>query len=119
MGKIKVKNIRVYAHHGCLREESVVGSEYSVDVLVEADLSKASLSDDLAETVDYVSIHEIVKNEMGIASKLLEHVAKRIINRILSEIQLVDSVEVEVSKINPPIGGDVEEVSIVMASKRN
>ncbi|MGI9552178.1 MAG: dihydroneopterin aldolase [Aurantibacter sp.] len=119
MGKVKINNIRVYAHHGCLREESVVGSEYSVRVTVDANLSKASASDDLSDTVDYVHIHRIVKEEMQIASKLLEHVAKRIIDRILLEIDLVDEVEVAVSKINPPIGGDVEKVTIVLGSKRN
>ncbi|MCL4112845.1 UNVERIFIED_CONTAM: hypothetical protein GTU68_005530 [Idotea baltica] len=119
MGKVKVSNIRVYAHHGCLNEESIVGSEYTVDVHVDTDLIKASISDDLSDTVDYVQIHEIVKIEMQTASKLLEHVAKRIIDRIVSEIQMVDFVEVFVTKINPPIGGDVEKVTIGLSSKRN
>lgn len=119
MGKVKITNIRVYAHHGCLREESIVGSEYSVDVTVETNLSKASVSDELSDTVDYVHIHQIVKEEMQIASKLLEHVAKRIIDRALTEIVMVDDVEVSVSKINPPIGGDVEKVTVVLSSKRN
>lgn len=119
MGKVKVNNIRVYAHHGCLSEESIVGSEYTVDVTVGTNLSKASVSDELSDTVDYVHIHQIVKEEMQIASKLLEHVAKRTINRILSEIDMVDDVEVAVSKINPPIGGDVEKVTVVLSSKRN
>lgn len=118
MGKVKINNIRLYAHHGCLREESVVGSEYVVAVTVGADLSGASVSDDLSDTVDYVHIHQIVKEEMQIASKLLEHVAKRIIDRILFEIALADDVEVAVSKINPPIGGDVEKVTVVLSSKR-
>lgn len=119
LGKVKIDNIRVYAHHGCLREESVVGSEYTVGVTVGADLAKASSSDELSDTVDYVNIHQIVKEEMQIASKLLEHVAQRIIDRVLSEIDLVDQVEVAVSKINPPIGGDVEKVTVVLHSKRN
>lgn len=119
MGKVKITNIRVYAHHGCLREESIVGSEYSVDVTVGTNLSKASLSDELSDTVDYVHIHQIVKEEMQIASKLLEHVAKRTIDRVLTEIAMVDDVEVSVSKINPPIGGDVEKVTVVIGSKRN
>jgi len=119
MGKVKITNIRVYAHHGCLREESIVGSEYSVDVTVETNLSKASVSDDLIDTADYVHIHQIVKEEMLIASKLLEHVAKRIIDKVLNEIIMVDAIKVSVSKINPPIGGDVEKVTVVLRSKRN
>ncbi|MRI01112.1 dihydroneopterin aldolase [Kriegella sp. EG-1] len=119
MGKVIVNNIRVFAHHGCLNEESIVGSEYTVDVHVDTDLNKASITDELTDTVDYVQINHIVKTEMQIASKLLEHVAKRIIDRIISEIKMVDFVEVFVSKINPPIGGDVEKVTISLSSKRS
>ncbi len=118
MDKVKVNNIRVYAHHGCLAEETAIGSEYLVNVSVDADLTKASISDKLSDTVDYVHINHIVKEEMKVPSKLLEHIGKRIINRIFSEIQIVQKAEVEVSKINPPIGGDVEKVTIVLKEKR-
>ena len=118
MGKVRVDNIRVYAHHGCLKEETAIGSEYRVDVSVNADLSQASISDRLAETVDYVHINYIVKEEMNIPSKLLEHVGKRIIKRIFDEIAIVNKAEVSVSKINPPIGGDVEKVTVVLKEKR-
>ena len=86
MGKVKIDNIRVYAHHGCLKEETAIGSEYRVDVSVDADLTKASLSDKLSDTVDYVHINQIVKQEMDIPSKLLEHVGQRIINRIFKAV---------------------------------
>lgn len=112
VGKITVSNIRVYAYHGCLKEESVIGSDYRVDIEVLADLSKASCTDHLIDTVDYVLINLIVKEEMAIASKLLEHVAKRILDRIFIECVTVSSAAVTVSKINPPINGDVEMVSI-------
>ena len=118
MGKVKVENIRVYAYHGCLKEETAIGSEYRVDVQVNANLSKASISDDLSDTVDYVHINHIVKEEMKVPSKLLEHVAQRIINRVFLEIPLVSKTKVSVSKINPPIGGDVECVSIKLKLKR-
>jgi len=118
VGKVKIDNIRVYAHHGCLKEETAIGSEYRVDVSVDADLSKASLSDKLSDTVDYVHINQIVKQEMDIPSKLLEHVGQRIINRIFKEIEIVVKATVWVSKINPPIGGDVEKVTVVLEEKR-
>tara|TARA_R110000868_G_scaffold34421_2_gene124360 strand:- start:989 stop:1345 length:357 start_codon:yes stop_codon:yes gene_type:complete len=112
MGKITVSNIKVYAYHGCLKEESIIGSDYRVDIEVLADLSKAAVSDDLNDTVDYVHINHIVKEEMLIKSKLLEHVAKRILDRIFKECATITSAGVSVSKINPPINGDVEMVSI-------
>lgn len=118
MGKVTVSNIRVYAHHGCLGEETIIGSDYRVDVTVWADLKKAVRSDRLTDTVDYVHINHVVKEEMGVPSKLLEHVGQRILDRILKEIPMVYKVGVAVSKINPPIGGDVEKVTIVLKSKR-
>jgi len=118
MGVIKVRNIRVYAYHGCLVEEGKIGSDYRVDLTVRADLSKSAKSDDLNDTVDYVHLNKIVKEEMAIRSKLLEEVANRIIIRILDELSIVKKVTVAVSKLNPPIGGNVAMVTIEMTKKR-
>ena len=118
MGKITVNNIRVHSNHGCLKEEKLIGSDYRVDLEVSADLSKPAVSDRLSETVDYVHLNNIVKEEMAIPSKLLENVAQRILDRILKEIQMVDSAEITVAKINPPIGGDVESVSVKIKNSR-
>lgn len=118
MGIIKVTDIKVFAHHGCLKEETVIGSDYRVDVEVEANLKTSAKSDELEDTVDYVLINRIVKEEMNIPAKLLETVALKIINRIFKESKLVCKAEVAVSKINPPIGGDVKEVTIVMCDER-
>lgn len=119
MGKIKVENIRIYAHHGCLSEETVIGSEYSVTVCISADLSAPAITDKLSDTVDYVHINHLVKEEMSVPSKLLEHVAKRIIDRIFSELGMVKKIVVSVSKINPPIGGNVEKVTVKLSQKRS
>ena len=96
----------------------LIGSDYRVDLEISADLSRPAISDQLSETVDYVHLNNIVKEEMKVRSNLLEHVAKRIIDRIFKEIQEVTEVEVEVSKINPPIGGDVESVSVKLKYTR-
>lgn len=118
LGVVKVSNIRIYAYHGCLVEEGKIGSEYRVDVSVKANLTPSADSDDLMDTVDYVYINKIVKEEMAIRAKLLENVAKRIIKCIFNEIKLVDKVKVSVSKINPPIGGNVALVSVVLKKSR-
>lgn len=118
MGIIKVENIRVYANHGCLKEETKIGSDYRVDLKIKADLQKSAQSDALADTVDYVLLNKIVVEEMAIPSALLETVAKRIINRIFAESKLVSVATVAVGKVNPPIGGDVEIVTIEISEKR-
>lgn len=119
MGIIKVENIKVYAHHGCLKEETVIGSNYRVDVAVSANLDKSSKTDELKDTVDYVTLNSIVVDEMGIPCKLLETVAQRIIARFLNECAAVDWASVSVSKLNPPLGGDVEKVTVVLEEKRS
>ncbi|RLD28797.1 MAG: dihydroneopterin aldolase [Bacteroidetes bacterium] len=118
MGIIKVENIKVYAYHGCLKEETKIGSEYRIDLVVKADLSSSSKTDNLNDTVDYVLLNKIVKEEMNIPSKLLETVTKRILDRVFIESGLVTKVIISVSKINPPIGGDVGMATITLSEKR-
>ena len=118
MGSIKLKNIRVFAYHGCLVEEGKIGSDYRVDLKVKGDLSNSATSDELIDTIDYVHLNKIVKEEMSIRSKLLESVAERINNRVLQELIMVQKVKVSVSKINPPIGGNVAMVSVTRSKSR-
>lgn len=118
MGTIKLKNIRTFSYHGCLVEESKIGSDYRVDLEIKADLRKSMETDELEDTVDYVHLNKIVTEEMAIRSKLLEHVAKRIVKRIFNEIPEVSRIIVGVSKLNPPIGGDVEAVTVELEEYR-
>lgn len=119
MGTIKLQNIRTFSFHGCLMEESKIGSDYSTDLEIKTDMRKSAVSDDLHDTVDYVHLNKVVVEEMAIRSKLLEHAAHRIIKRIFDELPAVSRVMVSVSKLNPPIGGDVEAVTVVMEEYRS
>jgi len=114
MGKVILTDIRIYAFHGCMEEEERIGSDYIVNLEVEADMKKASATDALVDAIDYVNLNTIVKEEMSVRSKLLEHVGQRIIDRILKQFPEVLSVEVSVAKQNPPIGGDVGEVCVCL-----
>ena len=118
MSTIRLKNIKIFAFHGCLVEEGKIGSDYLVNLSVTANLERAAKTDELKDTVDYVKLQGIVKDEMAIRSKLLEHVGQRIIDAIFIQLSMVNSVKVTVAKLNPPIGGDVSEVSVTMNSRR-
>ena len=118
MGKIKINTIQLYAKHGCLVEEGKIGSIYNVDVTVNTDFSKPATSDNLKDAVDYVHLYRIVKEEMAIRSALLEHVANRILDKMLLEIPIIKKATVKIAKINPPIGGNVSDVSIIMSKKQ-
>ena len=114
--KVHVNNIKVYAYHGCLDEEGIIGSDYRVDVLVGVKNKLSHQNDDLNQTVDYSLVTQIVVEEMTIRSKLIETVAAKIIKRVHNECAHSERVSVTVTKINPPIDGDVETVSVTLSS---
>lgn len=118
MGIIKVENIRVFANHGCLKEETKIGSDYRVDLSVKANLQPSATSDLLGDTVDYVFLNQVIREEMQKPSHLLETVCRRILDRVFQEDKLIKIATVSISKLNPPIGGDVEMVTIKMTDKR-
>ena len=118
MGKVYVENIRVYAYHGCLPEETLIGSEYRVDVWVEGNLSVSAVSDQLEDTIDYVTLCACVREEMASPSKLLEHVTQRILNRIFESNARINLANIKVAKINPPIVGHVASVAVELEQGR-
>lgn len=110
--KIAVEGIKLYAYHGCLPEEEKIGTFYITDVYIETDFSEAAQTDNLNKTVDYVDVYTIVKEEMAIRSKLIEQVGQRIFTRIKHELQGISGLEVKISKLNPPMNGNVDRVWI-------
>lgn len=112
-GVILINNIRLYAYHGCLREEAIIGGNYMVDVKIITDYSGASLTDKLSQTVDYCIVFEIVKREMKIRSKLIEHAAQRVATSLKEEIPGIKKVIVKLTKFCPPVNGDVGSVSVL------
>ena len=111
---IEVVGIKIYAFHGCLPEEEKIGGNYLVDVMLNTDFSEAATYDALEKTVDYVLVNKIVREEMAIRSKLIEHVGQRMVNRLRSETNGITHLRVRVTKICPPINGDVDHVAIVI-----
>ena len=118
MDEIVLENIKIYAFHGCMKEETRIGSDYIINLNVKADLQDAAISDQLEDTVNYVDLLNIVNEEMAIDSKLLEHVAERIVSRILRTMKVVNNVQVKVAKQNPPINGNISAVTIIRKGSR-
>ena len=113
MNRIEVNGIKLYAYHGCLKEEGVIGGHYVVDVTIDTDFSVAAETDDLSNTVDYVDVNRIVTEEMAIRSKLIECVGWRIVEKIKA-LDNVANITVKVTKLSPPINGDVNNVAIII-----
>jgi dihydroneopterin aldolase len=116
VGIINVKGIKLYAYHGCLDEEALIGGQYIVDVKIETDFSRAQVTDDLSKTVDYVSVFNVVKSRMAIRCRLIEHAAALIAEELVKQFPAIQVTEVTLTKINPPMNGDVKEVSVTVTS---
>ena len=112
MGKITLSGMEFYAYHGCFAEEQAIGMHFRVDVCYVTDTSKAQQTDDIADTISYLDVYRIVKREMGTPSHLLEHVGDRICQALLAVFPAMESVTAKVSKLNPPLGGQLESVSV-------
>ncbi|MBK9190607.1 MAG: dihydroneopterin aldolase [Crocinitomicaceae bacterium] len=114
INEVEVSGIEVFAYHGCMEEEARLGGKFIVDVVVTTDFMKAAQTDELVDTIDYVRMREIVVEEMGIRSKLIEHVGYRILNRYRQEFKNMIKARIKVRKLNPPIKGAVKEVAITI-----
>lgn len=114
IGKIELCGMKFFAHHGCFHEEKVIGNYFIVDFAVWTDVSAAAGSDNLDDTLNYQLIYDIVKEEMAVPSNLLEHVAGRILRRVRSAFPYVEKASVTISKLNPPLGGEVGASRLTM-----
>jgi dihydroneopterin aldolase len=114
MAAISISGMEFHAFHGCFKEEQVIGNTFIVDIYLETDTSEAEISDDLKKTVNYAAVYGLVKKEMEITSKLIEHVARRILNSITLSFPQITFTELTVAKMNPPVGGKVDRVSVTL-----
>ncbi len=115
MNYIQIEGMEFYAYHGCFEEEQIVGNKFLVDIKLETDMNKAGSTDSLEFALNYATVYELIKSEMAIKSKLLENVGKRILDSIHAQFPFVKHTTLKVSKLNPPVGGRVEKVSVVMS----
>jgi dihydroneopterin aldolase len=115
MGQIQIENMEFYSFHGHFREEQIVGNKFLVNLVIETDMKIPAGSDNLRDAVDYQKIYQITKLQMEKKSHLLEHIAGRIIDAIYAEMTGILKVTVKVSKMNPPVGGKIGSVTVVMS----
>ena len=118
MGQIALEGLEFFAFHGYYDEEQKIGNKYGVDLYLSTDLHAAGASDKLAETVNYEVLYRAVQEEMQLPARLLEHVAHRILDRIMSEFGQVKKARVSVSKFNPPLGGICHRARVMLKRRR-
>ena len=115
---IYINDIRLHALHGVLPQERLTGNDYIINIRIGYDISKAFTTDDVADTLNYAEVYNIVKTEMQTPSKLIEHVAGRIANRLLDEYAKISSIVLHITKRNPPMGADCQGAGVELHVKR-
>ena len=113
-GIIEIEGMKFYAYHGYFESERIIGNEFVVDISIETDCSAAGASDKLEDALNYQAVYELVKAEMRVNSHLLEHVAQRILDSLSAKFPNVQNAKIKVSKMNPPMGGEIEKVSVTL-----
>jgi len=119
MDYIRLEDIRIFARHGCLPEESLTGTEFSVTLRIGLDLEKAGRTDKVEYTVNYAELLKAVYEEMEKPSKLLENAAWRLKERILNDFPLVETVEVRLAKLHPPLKGKIAKSEVIYTAERS
>ncbi|KAA6312412.1 Dihydroneopterin aldolase [termite gut metagenome] len=109
---IFLENVVFHAYHGVLPQENKIGNCFIVNVRLKTNITSAVETDDLATTVDYADIYKVLKEEMDIPSKLLEHVCGRIVKHLFHEFPLIEEVELRLTKQNPPMGADIHACGV-------
>lgn len=115
---IFIEGMEFYAHHGCFEQERAIGTWFKVDLHLYADTLQAQLSDDLEATINYAEVYNKVKEEMSVSSRLMEHVARRIADRILRDCPKVEKLRLKLQKINPPLGEKIKSAGVEICLNR-
>jgi len=118
MNKVIIKDLRIYAFHGVLPQENKIGAYFTLNIEMTTDFTKAMESDDLDGTINYAEVLAIVKREMAVPSKLMEHVGGRIITALFRELKAIQEIRLQIIKENPPMGADCGGAGIEIVSKR-
>ena len=117
--KVILEDIKIYAYHGVLPEEALIGNNYIINAELHADLEKASKSDNLDDTINYAEVNEIIHQEMAIRSELLEHVIGRIIHKIENQFPQITFIQIKLTKTVPPMLGEMKGVSVEFGKEIN
>ncbi len=112
MSTIAIEGMEFFAYHGCFKEEQVIGTKFSIDLFLKVNTNEAEKSDKLEDTVNYQAVYQLVKEEMESKSNLLEHVGRRILESIREAFPQIDSAKIKIRKLNPPLGGKMDFVSL-------
>lgn len=114
MSVISIEGMEFFAYHGCFKEEKIIGTKFRIDLFLTVDTTQAEQTDNLKDTVNYQTVYKMVKKEMESKSNLLEHVGRRVLTKIKEQFPEVEKAQLKIRKLNPPLGGKIDFVSLEM-----
>jgi len=115
MDILRLNNIKFHAYHGCLPQERLVGNDYEIDVILRVDLKKAGNSDNLNDTINYAQVYQIVEKCMQHPVNLIEHVAEKMAQEIGKQFSQIDSLDIHLRKLNPPVQGNIQSAEVMIS----
>ncbi len=101
---IQLNGLRFYSYHGVEPQERIVGSYYSIDIELFADIKKSTVSDSISDTINYAEVTNIIESIMNKPHNILERVAGIIIDEMFKNFPSVSAIRIKLCKENPPIG---------------
>ncbi len=116
MTKIELLAMEFYSHHGCFKEEQIIGNKFIINLSAQYDASIAAESDNIEDALNYQLIYNEINEQMKIKSHLLEHVALRILKALMLKFPQIIFAEITIDKLNPPLGGQLGSSRVVMTS---
>ena len=119
MGYIQIEKMEFYAYHGHFEEEQLIGGHFLVDVKLKTDCIKSAHSDNLKDALDYQKVYQLIKIEMAKKSHLLENICKRILDKLFLEFNELETAEVKIRKLNPSMGGKMDNVNVTLFREAN
>lgn len=112
---ITLKGIWGFGYHGVFDHEAKNGQDFFVDLEIQMDLSKASVSDNLQDTIDYGALADVVVEEItGERVQLIERLAGRIADRIKAGHPEISKITVTVHKPKAPISAQASDISVTI-----
>lgn len=118
MQEIFIQGMEFYAYHGCFEEEQKIGTHFKIDIRFQLDFSKTAKTDDLNYTLNYLLVYQSIKKIVDQSVKTLEHLGYQILEHLFQEYPIIQEANIAVSKLNPPLGGHIEKVTVIQTKKR-
>lgn len=112
MATIALENIQLYGKHGCYDTEAVLGGHYILDVFIKADIEDAATTDELSKTIDYEQVYNFCIDIFGTRHNLIETLAYKMAEGLLDKFDEAIGIRVKISKIHPPLPGQVGKSTV-------